>query len=40
MFKRLLIATAPTIALAALIVAEASAGNVNQHAQLLGRRFA
>lgn len=34
--KRLLIAIPPALVVAALAAAEAYAGNVNQHAQLLG----
>jgi hypothetical protein len=37
MLKRLLLAAPPALVLAALVAAEAYAGNVNQHAQLLGR---
>jgi hypothetical protein len=37
MLKRLLVAVPPALILAALAAAEAYAGNVNQHAQLLGR---
>jgi hypothetical protein len=37
MLKRLLIATPAGLIFAALVAAEAYAGNVNQHAQILGR---